>query len=61
MDLFSRNFDEKHYQNAVKIANHLKVPLPRVHTWDLYDKAFTWDRVRHYTIVEEQLHEIEKW
>ena len=58
MDLFSRTFDETHYQNAMTIANILKVDMPLVTTWDLYDKSFTWSRVRHYTIVEEQMHEI---
>ena len=35
--------------------------MPKVTTWDLYDKAFTFKRVRNYTIVDEQMHEIEKW
>ena len=61
MDLFSRTFDQKHYDAAMQIAKQLKVVAPAVSTWDLYDKAFAWERVRHYTIVEEQMHELEKW
>ena len=26
-----------------------------VHTWELYDKAFKWDRVRRYDLVQQEM------
>merc|ERR1719263_534488 len=56
MDLFSRNFDKTHYDNAVKILGALKGSgfkgsLPKVSTWELYDKSFTWPKIRQYESV----------
>ena len=65
MDLFSRTFDESYYNNAMKIYTSIKgqpgASVPQVTTWDLYDKAFTWPKVRKYEMTKEQLSEIEKW
>merc|ERR550514_2692619 len=64
MDLFSRNFDKTHYNNASKIFSALKSSgfkgkLPRVHTWELYDKSFTWPKIRNYEIVQEGMETLE--
>ena len=34
-------------------------PHVRVHTWELYDKAFSFPRVRRYAFVQEWLDQIE--
>ena len=59
MDQFSRNFDIKHYKNAMKIAGKLGIRPPRVHTYDLMDNAFEWKRVRLYEEVQENLETLE--
>ena len=64
MDYFSRKFDIKHYNNAMKIFAELKKngfqgKGPHVTTWELYDKAFSFDRVRKYELVEQQMNIIE--
>ena len=64
LDYFSRNFDMKHYNNAVTIFNELKKngsgdPKLHFNTWELYDKSFAWPKVRHYPIVEDHLNQIE--
>ena len=64
MDLFSRNFDKTHYDNANKILGALKGSgfkgnLPRVTTYELYDKSFTWPKVRQYEGVQEGLETLE--
>ena len=51
MDMFSRNFNKVHYDNAIKIADELKTKPPQVHTWELYDAAFSFPRVRRYEAV----------
>ena len=58
MDYFSRKFDIKHYNNAMKIWAELKKngwngKAPHVTTWELYDKAFSFPRVRKYELVEQ--------
>lgn len=60
MDLFSRTFDYKHYANARKIQSELHAPkLPKVHTWELYDQAFSFPRVRRYKIVQDMMDTLE--
>ena len=52
MDKFSRTFDITHYANAQKIKAGLGASkLPAVTSWELYDKAFAWPRVRRYEVV----------
>ena len=46
MDHFSRSFSKKHYMNAMDISKKLGVLPPKVSTWELYDKSFTFPRVR---------------
>ena len=53
MARFSRTFDYVHYANALKIRSELPgATLPKVTSWELYDRAFTWPRVRRYDTVE---------
>ena len=64
MDAFSRTFDVKHFNNANAIKGALngsgnKVALPRVKTWELYDKSFTWPKVRQYESVQEGMETLE--
>ena len=57
LDYFSRRLDMKYYENAMKIYGELKKqgkdPKLSVHTWELYDKAFSFPRVRRYELVNE--------
>ena len=54
MDYFSRRLDIQHYENAMKILANLTWRNPsfsdktHVSTYELYDKAFTFPRVRLY-------------
>ena len=64
MDYFSRKFDVKHYNNAMKIFAELKGngfqgKAPKVTTWELYNKSFAWPRVRKYELVEEGMNVLE--
>ena len=64
MDYFSRKFDIKNYNNAMKIWAELKKggwkgKSPQVTTWELYDKSFTFPRVRKYELVEQQMNILE--
>ena len=64
MDLFSRTLDKSHYDQARKIhaALQAKQPgtkMPRVKTWELYDKSFTWPKIRNYEIVQEGMETLE--
>ena len=55
LDYFSRNFDRKHYKKAMQVYGELKAqgkdPKVSIHTWELYDKAFSFPRVRRYDLV----------
>ena len=64
MEYFSRKFDIKNFQNAMKIMKNLtKGGSPSskvfVHTWELYDKAFSFPRVRRYEFVQENMDMLE--
>ena len=59
MDQFSRKFNKQNYLNAVEIAGKLGVPLPRVHSWELLDTAFTFPRIRRYQFVQENMDMLE--
>ena len=52
IDYFSRKFDKKNLRNAMKIYDKLveKGAHPRVavHTWELYDAAWSFPSVRRY-------------
>ena len=59
LDYFSRSFSMTHYENAMNIYKGLleKGEQPRVsiHTWELYDGAFTFPRVRRFDLVQKQM------
>ena len=63
LDYFSRRFDQVHYDNAMKIYTELKKkgqdPKVKVHTWELYDKAFSFPRVRRYEHVQDEMDKLE--
>jgi hypothetical protein len=61
MDAFSRTFDRAYYNKAMEISNRLKIAPSRVTTWELYDKAFTFPRVRNYDLVKEQMDILEHY
>ena len=57
MEMFSRNFNIVHFATALKIFTELRTKgyagkLPLVTTWELYDKAWSFPRVRFYDVVE---------
>jgi hypothetical protein len=66
LDYFSRSFDKHHYYNAMNLYAELKkkgvepVTGPNgVHTWDLYDKAFPFEKVRRYDLGQQHMDEIQ--
>lgn len=64
MDMFSRTLDARHWTNAKNIAEALtkktgKSPKLSVHTWELYDNAFTFPRVRRYNFVNDNMDMLE--
>ena len=66
MDYFSRSFDIKHYNNAMKIFAELKKsgysqPGPKVSTWELYNKSFSFERVRKYPNVADWMNQLEQF
>ena len=52
MELFSRTLDKKYFDLAVKINGKVGGKIPKVTTWELFDKAFTWPNIRKYEIVK---------
>ena len=64
VDMFSRTLDPRHWTNVVNIAKAMekkqgKHPRLQVHTWELYDKAFSFPRVRRYNFVGENMDMLE--
>ena len=60
LDYFSRTLDRKHYKKAMQIYKEMKKELKKnpkvsIHTWELYDKAFTFPRVRRYDLVQKHM------
>jgi len=60
MDKFQRGFDKSHYKRAMMIYNEMRAnqglnPKLRVNTWELYDAAFSFPRVRRYGLVQEHM------
>ena len=59
LDYFSRNFDRKHYKKAMQIYGELKKqgksPKTSIHTYELYDNAFSFPRVRRYDLVQKNM------
>ena len=61
MDHFSRHFDTASLNNALEIAGKLGVKPPRINTWELNDKAFSFPRVRRYDTVGDNMDKIQHW
>lgn len=59
MDQFSRKFNKQNYLNAVTIAGELGTQIPRIHSWELLDKAFSFPRIRRYQFVQENMDMLE--
>ena len=64
MDNFSRTFDITHYNNAVNIFNTLKSEgykgkLPHVKTWELYNDAFSFKKIKEHEQVVTNLDTLE--
>lgn len=65
IDMFSRTLDPRHWTNVVNIAEAmtkkqgLKPVIAKVHTWELYDTAFSFPRVRRYNFVNENMDMLE--
>ena len=60
LDKFQRGFDKNHYKRAMMIYNEMRAnqglnPQVRVNTWELYDAAFSFPRVRRYGLVQEHM------
>merc|ERR1719230_1027442 len=62
---FSRTFDKVNYENAMKIYGALKAqgkdPKVAVTTYELYDKAFPFEKVRRYDLVQQHMNMIENF
>ena len=60
---FSRTFQKVNYGNAMKIYGALKKqgkdPKVAVTTYELYDKAFPFEKVRRYDLVQQHMNMIE--
>jgi len=65
MEMFSRTLDPRHWTNVQNIAKALKekgssnVPKLAVKTWELYDKAWSFPRLRRYNFVMENMDMLE--
>jgi len=66
LDYFSRCFDKHHYYNAMNIYAEMKkqgkdpkTGATGVHTWELYDHAFPFEKVRRYDLVQQHMDAIQ--
>lgn len=64
MDMFSRTLDPRHWTNVVNIATAMKkstgtAPRLQVNTYELFDKAFSFPRIRRYNFVNENMDMLE--
>ena len=62
---FSRNFDNKNWANAMTIRGKLaeagQTPKFAVTTKELYDKSFSFPKVRNYDYAVQQMNELEHY
>lgn len=62
---FSRNFNMDNWDNAMKVKKGLskvgKSPKFAVTTKELYDKSFSFPKVRNYDYATEQMNELEHY
>jgi len=63
VDMFSRTLDSRHWTNVGNVAKSMKKagkkPYMYIHTWELYDKSFSFPRVRRYGFVQENMDMLE--
>ena len=63
MEMFSRTLDPRHWTNVNNVAKAMKdagkKPEIYVHTWELYDKSFSFPRVRRYQMVQDNMDMLE--
>jgi len=63
VDMFSRTLDPRHWTNVNNISKAMKdagkKPAVYVHTWELYDKSFSFPRVRRYAMVQDNMDMLE--
>lgn len=64
VDMFSRTLDPRFWTNVVNLSKALnkngqKYAAIQVHTYELYDKAFSFPRVRRYQYVQDNLEMLE--
>ena len=63
LEMFSRTLDTRHWTNAQNVAKEIAKaggsPKWYVKTWELYDKAFSFPRVRRYAYVQENMDMLE--
>ena len=59
LEEFGRKLDKQHYTNAMAIYGELKKggldPKVRVNTYEFLDKAFKFERVRRYDLVQQHM------
>ena len=64
VDMFSRTLDVRHWKNAQNIAkamgkNGTSAAGLKIHTWELYDQAFSFPRVRRYGFTNDNMDMLE--
>jgi len=64
VDMFSRTLDPRHWTNAQNIAkamgkNGTSAPGLKIHTWELYNNAFSFPRVRRYGFTDDNMDMLE--
>ena len=63
LEMFSRTLDRRHWTNANNVATAMSKagqnPKWYVSTWDLYDQAFSFPRVRRYAFVQDNMDMLE--
>ena len=64
VDMFSRTLDVRHWTNAQNIAkamgkNGARAPGLKIHTWELYNNAFSFPRVRRYGFTNDNMDMLE--
>jgi hypothetical protein len=65
MEMFSRTLDPRHWTNVENISAKLKakgtkdLPKLAIKTWELYDKSFSFPRIRRYNFVMENMDMLE--
>jgi|TARA_B110000238_G_scaffold166902_1_gene182769 hypothetical protein len=64
VDMFSRTLDARHWKNAQNIAkamgkNGTSAAGLKIHTWELYDTAFSFPRVRRYGFTNDNMDMLE--